>query len=124
MNNRICPDEILLSEYMEGFTGKEEKDKIEQHIAGCGYCRETLRIAFAVTRKSDLLALLSAKILKNGIIYYILSLGMLILSFFWKRYFIQCIVLSVLLSLKAIFYKGLKETILVLRENKMKQNKS
>ena len=47
----VCPDDEVLAAYCEGTLDEEGREKIEEHIAFCSQCAESL-LAFAEAEKS------------------------------------------------------------------------
>jgi len=64
----VCPDEEILAAYYEKKLDKEESERIEEHIAFCSQCAESL-FSFAEAKKSyspDAKAYSTAKMLKRA----------------------------------------------------------
>jgi len=50
MNDRICPQEDILSEYLSGCLREDKRIMVETHLAACKDCRELLVDTCEITK--------------------------------------------------------------------------
>ena len=109
-----CPSELELGKYLDKAVSAGQRDKIERHLADCGYCLDLLAVSKEALRgcakkPSPLHALKQQK-------WFILSIFSLVLSFFIKRYFFQFLTLSLILGLKwALSAEGSRNLVMIFR---------
>lgn len=103
MNNRICPDEYALSEYLSGSIRREEQPIIEEHLARCPACRKLVSESHDVlkgARFSKALSRLAGTIKRNA--WLICALAALWASFLFPKYFLQFLAAASLAGVKWI----------------------
>lgn len=103
MNNRICPQEEVLSAYLSGSLSEEEREKTERHLAGCGNCRKLVVETHEVVKTlkfSEFKGAFWGWIKKNR--WFIGALTAFIASFFFPKYFLQLLAACVLMGGKWI----------------------
>jgi hypothetical protein len=122
-----CPNEKVLSSYLDERISGEERRNIEKHISECRHCLELLLVAYEVGHISTRCPpLLKERIKKDlGIIpkkarselkWVFGALVLFTLSFIFKRYFIQLLVASAVLGFKwAMEGEGAKRAIMIFR---------
>ena len=109
-----CPSELELGKYLDKSVSVSQKDRIERHLADCGYCLDLLVTAKEVLKdfpkKPNVLQTLKQQ---KWFILSMLSLGM---SFFIKRYFFQFLTLSLIFGLKwALSAEGSRNLVMIFR---------
>ena len=109
-----CPSELELGKYLDKSVSISQKEKIERHLADCGYCLDLLVTAKEVLKdfpkKPNVLQALKQQ---KWFILSMLSLGM---SFFIKRYFFQFLTLSLIFGLKwALSAEGSRNLVMIFR---------
>ena len=109
-----CPSELELGKYLDKSASASQKEKIERHLADCGYCLDLLVTAKEALRdfskKPNILRVLKQQ---KWFILSMLSLGM---SFFIKRYFFQFLTLSLIFGLKwALSAEGSRNLVMIFR---------
>lgn len=117
MNNRICPGEELLSEYLSGCLPEAEKKDIERHIAGCGECRRLVAETHEVARMrgfSDIKKTFLKWIKKNR--WFAGALAAFISSFFFPKYFLQLLVACLLMGAKWIVEAKSTKMLIMIHE--------
>ncbi|MBF0493655.1 MAG: zf-HC2 domain-containing protein [Candidatus Omnitrophica bacterium] len=115
MKSRLCLSEEVLSGYMAGCGDKEERARIEEHLADCISCRELVLDAHEILKKNKTSAfwkdLAFALILHR---WFFVSFTCFILSFIMRKYFIQCLMASLIMGMKwALDLKTVKMLITV-----------
>ncbi|MGB2600302.1 MAG: zf-HC2 domain-containing protein [Candidatus Omnitrophota bacterium] len=103
MNRRICPQEEILSEYLCGHLPPEDKNAVEEHIAGCNSCRELLSDAYEIISKPDLNQ--TRRKVMNWIKsnpWFFTSVTAFTFSFVFPRYFLQFLAAGLLAGAKWI----------------------
>ncbi|HNX91828.1 MAG TPA: zf-HC2 domain-containing protein, partial [Candidatus Omnitrophota bacterium] len=95
--NRICPSELVLSEYMSGMLSHSERETVEKHLASCDACREIVADTHTVLmkmrpfgKKSHFFSVFT------GNVWFMGACALLLLSFFVPQYFVQLLVASIL----------------------------
>ena len=109
-----CPSEQELGKYLDKSVSVSKKDRIERHLADCGYCLDLLVTAKEALKdfpkKPNVLQALKQQ---KWFILSMLSLGM---SFFIKRYFFQFLTLSLIFGLKwALSAEGSRNLVMIFR---------
>ena len=109
-----CPSEQELGKYLDKSVSVSQKDRIERHLADCGYCLDLLVTAKEALKdfpkKPNVLQALKQQ---KWFILSMLSLGM---SFFIKRYFFQFLTLSLIFGLKwALSAEGSRNLVMIFR---------
>jgi hypothetical protein len=117
-----CPSEVLLSDYLQGRLSQREKEEVERHIADCPLCLDILVVAKDVTKENKKHYLKTLKILKYK---WPIGAGIsLILSFFFPRYFLQFLIITLILGLKWAFEgEGAKNLIIMVLRSLHKEEK-
>ncbi|MEK6563575.1 MAG: hypothetical protein AABZ65_00915 [Candidatus Omnitrophota bacterium] len=109
-----CPSELELGKYLDKSASVSQKEKIERHLADCGYCLDLLVTAKEAlkdfsTKPNILRALKQQK-------WFILSMLSLGMSFFIKKYFFQFLTLSLIFGLKwALGAEGSRNLVMIFR---------
>lgn len=109
-----CPSDLELGKYLDKSVSISQKDKVEKHLADCGYCLDLLVAAKEALKdfpkKPNLFQALKQQK------WFILSMFSLGLSFFIKRYFFQFLTLSLILGLKwALSAEGSRNLVMIFR---------
>lgn len=135
-----CPDELILVEYLKGSPDKEKCQSIEHHLAGCGFCLSQLALAsqaqamdtqgsfdsvpqalvdkaksfLGVHRNPRGLSRDKARMRKS--VFFLAGAAIFfILSFIFPRYFIQFLVVTLILGIRwALESDGGRTLIMVL----------
>ncbi|MDO8747872.1 MAG: zf-HC2 domain-containing protein [Candidatus Omnitrophota bacterium] len=109
-----CPSELELGKYLDKSASVSQKDRIERHLANCGYCLDLLVTAKKALKDSPKKPnVLQALNQQKWFILSMLSLGM---SFFIKRYFFQFLTLSLIFGLKwALSAEGSRNLVMIFR---------
>lgn len=128
MNN--CPDEKVLSSYLDKRLSESEKACIEEHIAGCNNCLELLLTAYEADKKGfcscppKITQDLSRKLGFNTgrkrkhfeIFWFLSSVAFFLLSFVVKRYFLQFLGAGFILGFKWVMDgEGAKRIIMIFK---------
>ena len=117
MNDRICPSEEILSEYLNGTLAPEDKTRTERHLAGCATCRKLLAEAHDVISKPDIHEVINnitTWIKKNR--WFIGALSNLIASFLFSRYFLQFLAAGLLMGAKWIIDSKATKMLIMIHE--------
>lgn len=115
----MCPDEAELVRYLEGALPEAKEKSIAEHVKGCYWCIEQLdqaqrvrSFASGTDRKSQLNLMNWIK--KNK---WLIGAGIaFILSFIFSRYFLQFLILTLLMGIKWIFSTGGSKTVIMIYE--------
>lgn len=109
-----CPSELELGKYLDKTVSLSQREKIERHLADCGYCLDLLAVSKealrdCVKKPNSLQAIKQQK-------WFILSMFSLTASFFIKRYFFQFLTLSLILGLKwSLSAEGSRNLVMIFR---------
>lgn len=106
-----CPNEKILSSYLDERLPEDERRKIEAHISECNRCLDLLIVSFEADRKvRKCPALLKEKIRKRTglkekkkrpeLKWLFGALALFTLSFVFKRLFLQFLTASAILGFK------------------------
>lgn len=130
-----CPQELNLSDYLENRLNQEEENSLLEHIADCPHCLSLLELAQQakekahntltpemITHAKDV-ALKRPKKSISNYRWAILALLSFALSFIFTRYFLQFLILAVVLSLKWILDTGSTRTLIMIYETWRKKDK-
>lgn len=112
----LCPDDQALADYVSASLAQNEKTALENHISGCKSCLEKLSLAMkadTLYKKGGLVPASQEAILKaqriarprqktNKNLWLFGALLAFVLSFLFPRYFLQCLVVTILLGVKWI----------------------
>jgi hypothetical protein len=103
MNNRICIQEEILSEYLCGVLPPEDRVSVEKHLASCGDCRKLLSEAHAILSGPDLYEM-KDRILKWALknIWILGAVILFFLSFLFTKHFFQLLAASIIMAAKWI----------------------
>lgn len=115
--NRICPSEEILSEYLAGILPQEDISHLEEHLAKCSGCRETLAEAYHITSKPEARELLHEirRWIKRNM--WLTAAGVSFLcSFIIPRYFLQFIAAFVILGAKWVIDTKTTKTLIMIQE--------
>lgn len=125
-----CPDEKVLSSYLDKRLSESEKACIEEHIAGCNNCLELLLTAYEANKKGfckcppkmkqDLMRKFGFnKIRKNKYpeqFWFLASLMFFLFSFVVKGYFLQFLGAGFILGFKWVMEgEGAKKIIMIFK---------
>ncbi len=102
---KVHPQEAELSGLLDKSLTDSQRERIEEHIAGCEECLRKVVSAYEAVKEFQKKApRLSRKdvIMKKINIYLILSITAFLLSFAVPRYFVQFLVATLLLGIKWI----------------------
>ena len=97
---RSCPDESLLSAYLDGSLAGDERGAVENHIASCDECLAKVVAAYesvAAFRKKR-----KGAPMRKINWYAVGGVASFALSFVFPRYFLQFLVATILLGAKWI----------------------
>ncbi len=117
MNNRICPSEEILSEYLSGGLTPGERAGVEKHLAGCPGCRKLLAEAHDVLKRPDIREIGHSAfrwVRKDH--WLIGSVLTLACSFLCPRYFLQFLVASLLMGAKWIIDSKTTKMLIMIQE--------
>lgn len=110
----FCLSELELGQYLDRTLPISQKEKIEKHLADCGYCLDLLVVAKDAIENSKKKVSISQSLAKQK--WFILSMLSFLLSFFIKRYFFQFLTLSLILGIKwALSGEGSKNLVMIFR---------
>ncbi|MFH1771662.1 MAG: hypothetical protein ABH872_02495 [Candidatus Omnitrophota bacterium] len=118
----LCPDETILSGYMQKNISNEECEIIEAHIAGCGFCLSQLslwleasKVSVKKLEKTPRTMVNNTKTrlnMENSVrqtkpikrhSFGICALIFFIISFFIHRYFMQFLAAALILGMRWVF---------------------
>jgi len=130
---KTCPESGRLADYAAGNMSPAEKEAFEKHIAGCSACLECLSLSakadslFKAIRmapasagtiaKAEAIAAGPAKARRNirRRLWLVAAIVAFAASFVFPRYFLQCLVATILLGVKWIMEsENMRTMILVL----------
>ena len=115
-----CPSELDLGRYLEGVLALNQKDKIERHLADCGYCLDLVIVAKNLLRESAKKPAITQILSQQK--WFILSMLSFLLSFFIKRYFFQFLTLSLILGVKwGLSAEGSRNLVMIFRSLSLKE---
>jgi len=117
MNDRICPQEDILSEYLSGCLREDKRIMVETHLAACKDCRELLVDTCEITKK--LKSSEFGKVLREWGIKNRWLIGALIAffsSFFFPKYFLQFLVACLLMGGKWIIEAKTTKMLIMIHE--------
>jgi len=119
INNRLCPSEEILSEYLTNGLSDEERKTAEEHLINCDSCRriiaetyEILKTPNVSTFKRTVLSWLKQNIWISSSAFF------LVLSFFMHKYFLQFLTLALLAGSKWIVDKRAVKMMFIQKEIK------
>ena len=117
MNNRICPQEELLSEYLSGTLTEEESAKLQNHLLVCSQCRELVSEAYELLNKPGFFTIkdtIFPWFRKNK---WLTGCAItLIFSFLLPKYFLQFLTASLLMGGKWIIDAKTTKTLIMIHE--------
>ena len=109
-----CLSELELGKYLDKTLSPGQKERIEEHLADCGYCLDLLVVAKDAVDASKKKVSLTQSLAKQK--WFILSMMSFLLSFFIKRYFFQFLTLSLILGIKwALSVEGSRNLVMIFR---------
>lgn len=122
MNSKLCPGDKILADYIAGNLPGQETAEIEGHASGCKDCLWKISNALkadTLYKEGKLPAVPSKNVIKkprkNTNLWLIAAIIAFIASFVFKRYFLQCLVATILLGIKWIAEsENMRTLILVL----------
>lgn len=134
-----CPNEEILLGYLNGTLEKEERQFVEHHLAGCGFCLSQLNLAYQsqlmdrkgsfqpvsqelINKTKSFLGIQIVNNLKRGKtktkkanLFLAGAIIPFILSFIFPKYFIQFLVVTLVLGIRWAFEsEGGRTMIMVL----------
>ncbi len=117
MNNRICPSDATLSEYLGDTLTPECKASVEAHLALCTRCQKLL------VETQEILNKPYARGIIHNIVFWIKTNRWLIastvtltLSFLASKYFLQFLVASILTGAKWIIDSKTTKTLIMIQK--------
>ncbi|MFH1305668.1 MAG: zf-HC2 domain-containing protein [Candidatus Omnitrophota bacterium] len=123
--NRICPDEKILSAYLEALLSPEERKAVEKHLAGCSKCRKLLIAAHNILKEPGLTktAVKTRRwFIKN--MWLLGSAAALIFSFLVPRHFLQFLAAFLIMGAKWITDSRTTKTLIMIHEAWKRGNKN
>ena len=129
-----CLDEVTLSSYLDGTLSKEERSKVEEHIADCKKCLDLLVVAHKSIKgvkiaplelKNKVKARLGIRQKRgNELPWLIVSITLFLLSFIVKRYFMQFLSAAVITGFKWVMEgEGARRAIMIFKKIPEKEKK-
>jgi len=122
-----CPDEVVLSSYLDEGLSAVERGRIEQHVAGCARCLDLLVVAYESGRG----ARKCPRVLQNKIKarlglrqrrarpelkWLFASIALLLLSFVFKKYFLQFLIVAAILGFKWVMEgEGARKVVMIFK---------
>lgn len=103
MNNRLCPTEKILSEYISACLCPQDKIDVEKHLADCAICRKLLVETHDMVKKIDFFN--ASYKLSRWIwtkCWFIGTLIAFLCSFFFPKYFLQFLTICLLMGAKCV----------------------
>ncbi len=122
-----CPNEKVLSSYLDEILPAAERAMLEGHIAGCNHCLDVLLVAYeAQCRPRKCQAIVKQKVRKRlglkdrkvrpGLKWFYGALLLFTLSFVFKRFFLQFLIGAAILGFKWVVEgEGAKRAIMIFR---------
>ena len=109
-----CPSEQELGKYLDKSVSVSQKDRIERHLADCGYCLDLLVTAKEALKDFPKKAECSPGPKTAEVVYLkYVELGNVL---FIKRYFFQFLTLSLIFGLKwALSAEGSRNLVMIFR---------
>ncbi len=103
INNRICPSEKILSEYLSNVLSSENRNNVENHLSTCSDCRQLVSETHEVLNKPSLRFIkhkITARLKTNQ---WIIGASIaFICSFLFPKYFLQFLSATLIMSAKWI----------------------
>ena len=122
-----CPDEVVLSSYLDEGLSDVERGRIEQHVAGCARCLDLLVVAYESGRgarkcprvlQNKIKARLGLRQRKAipGLKWLFASIALLLLSFVFKKYFLQFLIVAAILGFKWVMEgEGARKVVMIFK---------
>ncbi len=122
-----CPDEVVLSSYLDEGLSAVERGRIEQHVAGCACCLDLLMVAYESGRgarkcprvlQNKIKARLGLRQRKAipGLKWLFASIALLLLSFVFKKYFLQFLIVAAILGFKWVMEgEGARKVVMIFK---------
>ena len=122
-----CPDEVVLSSYSDEGLSAVERGRIEQHVAGCARCLDLLVVAYESGRgarkcprvlQNKIKARLGLRQRKAipGLKWLFASIALLLLSFVFKKYFLQFLIVAAILGFKWVMEgEGARKVVMIFK---------
>ena len=124
-----CLNEDVLSSYLDEAISKEEHDRIEHHISNCNRCLDMLLVAYESQgrlRRCRYAAGLEKKVRdrlgfrekrkKTELKWLFSALSLFMLSFVFKRFFLQFLVAAGILGFKWVMEgEGARRVVMIFR---------
>jgi len=117
MNNRLCPSEKILSEYLGNALSVKDSAKTEEHLAGCTECRKLLAETHDILSRPDPGETIRAVfrwIGKNR--WFFGAFISLIFSFLLRKYFLQFLAACLLMGGKWIIDSKTTRMLIMIHE--------
>ena len=126
-----CPNETRLGEYLEGRLSQKQEQLIAEHIRSCYWCIEQLDQAQRARpklgvggRKMSLIGKKTALISWIKKNKWLLGAAIaFILSFAFPGYFLQFLILTLLMGMKWVFATGGTKTVVMIYDALRRKNK-
>lgn len=119
----FCLSELELGKYLDRTLPISQKEKIEKHLADCGYCLDLLVVSKDAIENAKKKVSISQSLAKQK--WFILSMLSFLLSFFIKRYFFQFLTLSLILGIKWVLSaEGSRNLVMIFRSLSHKDTES
>ncbi len=137
-----CPNEQILLEYFEGALDEERRRSVEYHIAGCGFCLSQLNIAFEsqLMNKQDSFEAVPQKLINKTksllggfndgkgkkvrrvkitkkLFFLSGAIVFFVLSFVIPKYFIQFLVVTLILGMRWAFESENSRTFIMVLDS-------
>lgn len=115
-----CPNEVMLSSYLDKKLPEAEQCQIESHIARCQRCLDLLMVAQEAQGPKFSTPPRGARGRSNNTTrarkWLIGALILFALSFIFKRYFLQCLVGAAILGFKWVMEgEGAKKVVMIFK---------
>ena len=133
---RLCPSELVLSDYLENRLGEQQQKQLLEHVADCPNCLALLELAQqsqqaqikdqpsrAMIKRAQNALPEKQKQKNSSRKWSFLAALTFILSFIATRYFLQFLTLAVIFSIKWIFDSGSTRTLIMIYEAWRKKDK-
>lgn len=122
-----CPDEKLLSAYLDEEIPDVERKRIEEHVSRCNDCLDLLLVAYEsqkgrkdcppfIRKKVKERLGLKAGTRRSAMKWLLLSIFFFVLSFIIKRYFLQLLVAASITGFKWVMEgEGAKKVVMIFK---------
>ena len=120
-----CPFEIVLNDYLAGKMSIGRRVVLEKHFVNCGFCLEQLDLAQKALKRKG-----GRKNMKEKLQHFSKKWGWFSgmavsfgISFLFRRYFLQFLVLTVIFGVKWVFEAGSTKTLIMVYDAWRKRDK-